>query len=236
MGPPPEEEKPAKAEAAPAAAPATSGPRYLGHPGAYLSLSFGYNWWSLSRATVSQQVGSADDTSWFFDASLQHGAAAGLRGGYNILGHAHVGFSFMGTGWEVFSKERGGGGYIGGEVGWHPLSLVFALLSDRVREKSGQQYYDLFFEGGVGFGIVGKHRAMQGGVGTIGLGTEAYPAPWVSIGLRASWYYPFFNEYILNYDERTQPGNTIRLPKGSGGRFMTCTGYLSFHFGLPEER
>ncbi|HEY3452454.1 MAG TPA: hypothetical protein VGK67_39285 [Myxococcales bacterium] len=231
----PEEAK--KAEpVAPPPPPAPS--RTVGHAGAYLTLSGGYNWWSLNRGKVAGQVAQAnpaEDTNWMFDASLQNGAAAGLRGGYDILGHAHIGFNFTGTGWDVFTKERGGGGYIGGEVGWHPLSMIFALVPDHVREKSGQKYYDLFVEGGAGFGLVGKHRAMQGLVGSVGLGTEGYPAQWVSIGVRATWYFPAFNEYIIDYDNRASPGMTIPLPEGSGGRFFSCTGYLAFHFGTPEK-
>ncbi|MGC4121951.1 MAG: hypothetical protein QM765_46695 [Myxococcales bacterium] len=238
--PPPEDDKAKPVAVPPPPAPSTPwwGPT-VGHAGAYLTLSGGYNWWSLNRGKVAGQVANAnpaEDTNWMFDASLQNGAAAGLRGGYNILGHANIGFNFIGTGWEIFTKERGGGGYIGGEVGWHPLSLVSALMMNAGKGAlPGEKYYDLFVEGGVGFGIVGKHRAMQGLVGSVGIGAEGYPAAWVSIGVRTMWYFPAFNEYIIDYDNRTSPGMTIPLPEGSGGRFFSCTGYLAFHFGTPEK-
>jgi len=236
--PPPENEEPrqhAAAQAAPEPSRNWWG-RTVGHAGAYLTLGFGYNWWSLDRSRVTDQVLQANptvDTSSFFDASLQNGIAGSLRGGYNVLGHAHVGFNFLATGWNIDSRERGGAGYIGGEIGWHPLSLVSALLPGGALPF--EKYYDFFLEGGAGYGIVGKNDAMDGGIGSFGLGLEGYPAPWVSIGIRSTWYFPFFNHYILDYDARNDPGNTIDLPQGSGGSFLTFNGYLAFHFGTPEK-
>lgn len=233
--PPPEEEKPSKPAAASAPSSGPFGP-VVGHAGGYITFSFGYNWWSLNRAMLNEQVFPADDPSFMLDASLQNGAAAGLRGGYNVLGHAHVGFNFLATGWDVFDQDRGGGGYIGGEVGWHPLSLVSALLARAGKGAlPGEKYYDLFIEGGAGWGIVGEDRAMQGPIGSVGVGVEGVPATWVSIGVRSTWYYPLFSEYILDYNHRRDPGNTINLPKGSGGSFCSVQGYLAFHFGTPEK-
>lgn len=205
----------------------------FGHAGAYFQLGYGYNWWSLDRAKVTAQVGGRDDTGNFFDRSLANAQAASVRGGYNVLGHGHIGFHFLATGWEITNSSRGGAGYIGGEIGWHPFSLVSALLPNG--PIPGGKYWDFWLEGGVGYGIVGKQRALDGEVATFGLAVEGYPLPWLSLGLRTAWYFPFFSRYILDYDHRADPGMTIDLPDGSGGSFFAFNAFFAFHFGAPNE-
>jgi hypothetical protein len=223
----------------PAQAPLSAGEPALsqgqsawGHAGVYFHVGYGYNWWSLDRAKVASQIGSRDDPANFFNSSAVDAQTASLRGGYNVAGHAHAGFHFLATGWEVLNSARGGAGYIGGEVGWHPLSLVSALLPSG--PIPGEQYYDSWLEAGLGYGIVGKKRAMDGGIATFGLAAEGYPLPWLSLGLRTTWYFPFFNRYILDYDHRADPGMSLELPRGSGGSFLAFNAFVAFHFGTSE--
>jgi hypothetical protein len=203
-----------------------------GHAGVYFHIGYGYNWWSLDRAKVANQIGIRDDPANFFNGSAVDAQAASLRGGYNVLGHAHAGVHFLATGWEVLNSARGGAGYIGGEVGWHPLSLVSALLPGGPLPE--ERYYDLWLEAGIGYGIVGKKRAMDGGIATFGLAAEGYPLPWLSLGLRTTWYFPFFSRYILDYDHRADPGMSLDLPQGSGGSFLAFNAFVAFHFGTSE--
>lgn len=207
--------------------------RAFGHAGGYFQLGYGYNWWSLDRAKVTAQVGGLDDTGNFFDLSLANAQAVSIRGGYNVLGHGHIGFHFLATGWEITNSSRGGAGYIGGEIGWHPLSLVSALLPNG--PIPGGKYWDFWLEGGAGYGIVGKKRALDGGVATLGLAAEGYPLPWFSLGLRTTWYFPFFSRYILDYDRRADPGMAVELPDGSGGSFVVFNAFFALHFGTPNE-
>ena len=203
--------------------------------GASFELGFGYSWWKPGRdhtAVQVQAVNPYEDVSSMYDASLQNAMTATLRLGYNVLGHAHINVHFLATGWNVTDSSRGGGGYIGGEVGWHPLQLVHKLLQGGL---PGRKYYDFWLEGGYGYSIVGKDRALDGGVGELGLGLEASPVPWFSIGVRTTWYILDYNHYILNYDHRGDPGMTIDLPQHSGGSFFTFTGFIGLHFGYSDE-
>jgi len=203
--------------------------------GASFELGFGYSWWKPAREQTAVQVQAAnqhEDVSAMYDASLQNAMTLTLRLGYNVLGHAHINVHFLGTGWNVTDSSRGGGGYVGGEVGWHPLQLVHKLLKGGL---PGRQYYDFWLEGGYGYSIVGKDRALDGGVGELGLGLECSPVPWFSIGVRTTWYLLDYNHYILNYDHRGDPGNTIDLPNHSGGSFFTFTGFIGLHFGYSED-
>jgi hypothetical protein len=189
----------------------------------------GFARWVLNQDKVAAQVRERDDVSLFFNP-LRDGIAGSLRGGYNVFGHGHIGFNFLATGWDITNSSRGGGGYIGGEIGWHPISLAELFLKDGLLK---DKWYDFWLETGCGYGIVGKDRAMDGLVASFGLGTEGFPAPWVSIGLRITWYFPFFGRYIRDYDNRDLPGNTIDLPDKSGGKFFALTGHINFHFGAP---
>jgi hypothetical protein len=205
------------------------------HEGGYLQFGYGYTFWSLDRQRVADQVAGKDDVGQFFDASLHDAQGASFRGGYNILGHAHVGVSFLATGWNITQADRGGAGFLGGEVGWHPFGLVNELLKKKGGLR-GWEFYDLTIEGGYGYSLVGQHRAMDGGTWEFGLGAEVYPAPWFSLGLKTTWYFTSYDRYIIDYDHRADPGNTVDLPRGSGGHFFVPTFYMAFHFGYRENR
>jgi hypothetical protein len=195
--------------------------------GAYFELGYGYNWWNLDRPRIEKQLPGGNAVDFF--APLQNAQAATVRVGYNVLGHAHIGAHLMGTGWNVTDASRGGGGYVGGEVGWHPLQLAHVLLKNGLPYR---QYYDFWVEGGYGYSIVGKDNAMDGGVGEFGLGAEGCPLPWLSLGLRTTWYFADYNRYIYNYDGHVYGD----LPNHSGGSFFAFTVFIGLHFGYSEEQ
>jgi len=204
----------------------------VAHEGGYFDLEVGYTTWSFDRARTARQVGARDDVANFFDGSLQNAKTLEVRGGYNVLGHAHVGMCLLGTGWNLTSSSRGGGGYLGGEVGWHPLTLL-----DRTVLAQGlpyRKYYDLWLELGGGYALVGQDRAMDGGAFEVGLGAEGYVLPWLSLALRTTWHFTAFHNYILNYDHRSEPGQTLDLPDGSGGHFFVVGLSAVLHFGTSE--
>jgi hypothetical protein len=202
----------------------------------YLQLGWGWNGWSFDRARTAAQVQQrdpAEDVSAMFDGSLRDAQALSFRAGYNVLGHAHVGVYALATGWDIASSARGGGGYVGGEAGWHPLALVDRCVQGGLPYRTR---YDLWVETGAGYALVGKARALDGAVMELGLGASGRPLFWLDLGLRITWHFPFFHRYILDYDHRDLPGMVLELPEGTGGRFSTLLFFAGVRFGGAEAR
>ena len=71
---------------------------------------------------------------------------------------------------------------------------------------------------------IGQSRSTETSTSMGRASRSTEPAP-------VTWYLPSFGRYILDYDRRDEPGNTIALPDGSGGHFLVMVGTLSFRFG-----
>lgn len=193
--------------------------------GGYFTVGVGWAAWSLDRQKVESQVSSArpdltGDSALFFDQSLHDAVAVPIRLGWNIAGHVHVGALFVPTGWNVTTADRGGAGWLGGEVGWHPLALL-----------GPPRDYDVALTAEYGYSIVGQHRALDGYVFGAGVQGEWKMGESTSLGLRFDAFLPGYSRYIVDYDHRSDPANVVALPRGAGGHLYVPQAFVAFHFG-----
>lgn len=175
--------------------------------GLTFGLQYGLGDWSFDEARLAQQVGHplAQD----FLAHTHMGQALDLHAGYNILGYGGLELDATATGWNVTTSDRGGGGFVGGVGSFSPFN--FFMAHDRP--------WDAQLLLGYAYGLVGQTEAMNGGVFQWGLRGEYFVTPSVSVGLALRFFHPGFGNFILDYNNRDLPGNTLPLPNGSGGMF-----------------
>jgi hypothetical protein len=175
--------------------------------GIQIGLEYGYGDWSFDRTHLVNQVGPAlaDD----FLTHTHSGQTAALHLGYNILGFGGPEVDVTATGWNITSADRGGGGMVAGIGAFSPFN--FFLPPER--------RWDAQVFLGYGYGLVGQTKAMDGGVFEWGARGEFFVTPNLSLGAALRFYHPQFGDFILDYDNRSQPGNTLKLPQGSGGLF-----------------
>ncbi|MBI3180698.1 MAG: hypothetical protein HYZ28_01000 [Myxococcales bacterium] len=189
--------------------------------GLVFGLQYGPGSWLLDRARLTDQVGQPNADLFVGEAQGTH--TASIRLGYNILGHATVEAALTGTGWNVFNASRGGAGFLVGIVRWHPMELVWR---DQVRPVP----IDASALFGVGYGIAGQDRGMDGAVLEVGVDADYWFSKAVGAGLFARGVLLQWSSFYLDYDNRAQPGATINLTRGSGGSFWTFGVALSFRF------
>ncbi|MBS2032728.1 MAG: hypothetical protein JST54_32950 [Deltaproteobacteria bacterium] len=175
--------------------------------GITFGLQYGLGSWSFDQSHLSDQVSYplASD----FLAHTHGGQALDLHLGYNILGYGGLEADATATGWNITTADRGGGGFVGGLASFSPFN--FFLPHDRP--------WDAQVCLGYAYGLVGQTEAMDGGVFQWALRGEYFVTPNVSIGGALRFFHPGFSEFILDYNNRDQPGNTLPLPQGSGGLF-----------------
>lgn len=174
-------------------------------------LQYGYGAWSFDRAAVAAGVGPQAASTFVSEPQNTH--ALGIRLGYNILGHASIEASVSATGWNLTEASRGGGGFITGIVAWHPLALVWLKAEQRPVPIDANIYF------GAGWGIVGQHFGMDGLALQTGINAEYYFAKSIGVGLFTRGSFFNWSNFYLNYDQRSEPGNTVKLPQGMGGSF-----------------
>ena len=175
--------------------------------GITFGLQYGLGNWSFDQSHLASQVGYplASD----FLAHTHAGQALDLHLGYNILGYGGLEADATATGWNLTTSDRGGGGFVGGLASFSPFN--FFLAHDRP--------WDAQVCAGYAYGLVGQTEAMNGGVFQWGVRGEYFVTPNVSIGGALRFFHPGFSNFILDYNNRDVPGNTLALPDGSGGLF-----------------
>lgn len=194
--------------------------------GFLFSISYGPGFWSFDRASLAAQVGQQDPNfGLFLSDPVSPSHAVALRAGYNILGHASLGVDFSATGWRIDQPSRGGGGVITGYVAWHPLELVWMKKEQR---PIGLDLSTMF---GVGYGIMGQNRGMDGLVLQWGFNADYFFARYFGAGLFAKGSFLLWDKFYLDYYGRDQPGNTIPNIKNLGGSFWMLGLALTFRAG-----
>lgn len=180
----------------------------LAHEGGItFGLQYGLGNWSFDQSRLAAQVGQplAQD----FLTHTHGGQVLDLHAGYNILGYGGLEADATATGWNITSSDRGGGGFVGGLASFSPFNFFTPV--DRP--------YDAQLLLGYAYGLVGQTEAMNGGVFQWGLRGEYFVTPSVSVGAALRFFHPSFGNFILDYNNRDLPGNTLPLPNGSGGLF-----------------
>lgn len=184
--------------------------------GFLFQIQYGPGFWTmdpnkLNADTGNQDPGGAD--AFVADLANTHTVSLGIA--YNILGHASIGADITATGWDLTQANRGGGGFAVGKVAWHPLELVFLNKEKRPIGLDASTWF------GVGYGIVGERRGMDGLVFEWGLSADWFFVKYFGLGLFVRGVFLNWEKYYLNFNERDQPGNTITLSSPSGGSFWT---------------
>ncbi len=180
--------------------------------GVIFGLQYGpVGFWSFDRTFIGGQVGQGNADAYIAD--LQNTHTIGVRLGYNILGHVSIEANLVATGWNLSDTSRGGGGFLTGIVAWHPLELVFIKKEKRPIPIDAS----IFF--GAGYGIVGQRLGMDGLVWQWGMTADYWFNRFIGLGLFVRGTFPRFGAMYLDYDHRTSAGNTLSLPKTSGGQF-----------------
>jgi hypothetical protein len=187
------------------------------------TVMYGPGFWSFDRTLLAGQVGSANADIFITDTVTGHTPA--LRAAYNILGHASLGVDFTATGWDITMANRGGAGFLTGFVAWHPLELVWLKKETR---PIGLDVSTLF---GVGYGIAGEQRGMDGLVLQWGFNADYFFARYFGAGLFVKGTFLQWDKFYIDYNNRDLPGNTISVPKGNGGSFWTMGISMTFRAG-----
>lgn len=206
-----------------AGGPALADPPKFSQGGFLFSVMYGPGFWGFDQALLGGQVGQDNASLFITDAVTGH--TVSLRAGYNILGHASLGVDLTATGWDITTTGRGGGGFVTGYVAWHPLELVWLKKEAR---PIGLDVSTLF---GVGYGIMGERRGMDGAAVQWGFNADYFFARYFGLGLFAKGTFPLWDKFYIDYNNRELPGNTITVPRGPGGSFWTLGISMTFRAG-----
>jgi hypothetical protein len=193
--------------------------------GFVFSMQYGPGFWVINEADLAAQVGAQYASVFVSDLKTSH--TLSLRAAYNILGHASVGVDFTGTGWNVFSSNRGGAGFIVGTVGWHPLEAVFKIMKYEKRPVN----FDISTCFGIGYGIAGQTLGSDGLTLEWTFNFDWFFTRYFALGLFTRGAFLKWNSLYLDFNNRDVPGNTIPLPNGLGGAFWTVGLSLNFRAG-----
>lgn len=192
--------------------------------GVVVRLEGGFTQWSLEPARVQGQEGVPEgDVQPAFADQVQAGPTATLELGYNIAGHVTLAASVAATGWDLSTRDRGGGGFVAGLIAWHPLELI-----PSARDRS----WDLSFFGGAGYGVVGEVRAMDGLHAQFGGRAEYFPTPWLSVGLSVRTVPLMFRRYVIDWNNEV----SVPLRDSSGGSVLIPSLGLTIHAPVGATR
>jgi hypothetical protein len=191
--------------------------------GFLFSIMYGPGFWSFDRTLLASQVGDANANLFITDAVTSH--TVSLRAGYNLFGHASLGVDFSATGWDITNANRGGAGFLTGFVAWHPLELVWLKKQQR---PIGLDASTMF---GVGYGICGEQRGMDGLVLQWGLNADYFFARYFGAGVFLKGTFMQWDKFYIDYNNRDLPGATLPVPRGAGGSFWTMGITVTFRAG-----
>ncbi|MEW6431579.1 MAG: hypothetical protein AB1730_08710 [Myxococcota bacterium] len=193
--------------------------------GFIFALQYGPGFWLVNEAALGAQAGAGYANVFVSDLVTSH--TLSLSAKYVILGHASIGVDFTATGWDVFSSNRGGAGFLVGTVGWHPLELVFKLLEYEKRPVT----FDVSTWVGLGYGIAGERLGSDGLTVEWGVTFDWFFTRFFALGTFARGAFLKWNSLYLDFNNRDVPGNTVPLPNGLGGAFWTLGLSLTFRAG-----
>jgi hypothetical protein len=194
--------------------------------GFVVTVQYGPGFWALDGARLAEQVDATDPGgAELFLGGVRDTHTVSLRLAYSILGHASLGAELTATGWNLADPTRGGAGFGVGTLTWHPLQLVF--MQKEVRPIP----IDLGTWFGVGYGIAGQKRGMDGLIFEWGANLDWFFTRYFALGLFTRGVFFSWDNYFLDYQNRALPGMTIPLPKTSGGAFWTFGVSISLRAG-----
>ena len=81
--------------------------------------------------------------------------------------------------------------------------------------------FDLSFFAGAGYSLVGQDKGAGGLVGEAGAKMQFFIQPGFSIDLFGRGMYLRWDSFYQDYNNRSQPGNTLPLASGFYGNFFT---------------
>ena len=194
--------------------------------GFVMTVQYGPGFWALAKKQLADQVNSQDPGGGdIFVTDAQNTHTLSLRAAYNILGHASLGAELTATGWNLFDTTRGGAGFGIGSVTWHPLELVFLNRPKRPIPLDLGTFF------GVGYGLAGQRRGMDGLIFEWGLNADWYFSRYFGLGLFVRGIFLDWNAFYIDFNNRSLPGATIALPQSSGGSFWTFGLNINFRAG-----
>lgn len=199
--------------------------------GVLFSIQYGpFGFFSFDRTFIGNQLqASAGSLGQVyadqFLGDLQSTHTVGIKLGYNILGHATIAAELVATGWNLSQTNRGGGGILTGTLAWHPLELIFLKKERRPIPIDAS----IFF--GAGYGIFGQTLGMDGLVWQWGMTADFWFNRYIGLGVFIRGSFPRWGALYINYDQRSQPGNTLQLPQTSGGQFWHPGIAITFRVG-----
>lgn len=194
--------------------------------GFVVSLQYGPGFWKLAQQRLSQQLAAVDPGGpGVLAEDVENSHTVSLRMAYTIFGHVSIGADVTATGWRLADITRGGGGFVMGTIAWHPLQLIFNQKEVRPMPID----FSTFF--GLGYGIVGQHRGMDGLALQWGVNLDWFLGRAFAIGLFTRGIFMEFDSFFRDWANRGVAGNSWPLPQGSGGNFWTFGVALTFRAG-----
>ncbi|MFZ5445400.1 MAG: hypothetical protein ACOZQL_35745 [Myxococcota bacterium] len=205
---------------------ALADPPHFSSGGFTFQLQYGPGFWTFDRAKLAAETEAQDPTGAdAFVSDLQNTHTVSVSMAYNILGHASIGADLTATGWNLFDTSRGGGGFAIGKLAWHPVELFFL---NKEKRPIG---FDMSTWFGVGYGIVGQRRGMDGLLFEWGVNLDYFFTKYFGLGFVTRGIFFNWEKFYLDYNNRDQPGATVTLSKPSGGSFWTFGLTLTFRAG-----
>jgi hypothetical protein len=138
-----------------------------------------------------------------------------------------VGVDLTATGWDVLSSSRGGGGFLVGTVGWHPLESVFRILGYDKRPVA----FDLSTSFGLGYGIAGQRMGSDGLVLEWGARFDWFFARFFALGTFVRGVFTRWSNLYLDFNNRDVAGNTLPVANGVGLGLWTMGLSVTFRVG-----
>jgi hypothetical protein len=181
-------------------------------------LDYGYGIWQLDQNKLASQVNPADAA--LFVGESQNTQTASVRIGFDILGYVTVEGDLTGTGWNLGGSNRGGAGFLPFIVSVHPLRF---FVTD-------ERHLDVTAFGGLGYGIMGQDRGIDGLIWSLGLRVGYFFNAWFSVNVFSRWLFLDCSTFYLDYNDRSAPGASEPLPQQSGGDFWTMGAGIEMRF------
>ena len=193
----------------------------------------GYFLWYEPPSSTCRYAASKGQYEEINRTAFGEGFGIHFRLGYNILGHASLEASVSGHGDAADFKA--GFGTANFQVRWHILKLLEVA---EVLDASRKYDVDIMVGGGYAIGGYTPSETAPGISGTddekgwegfnisFGLAFKYQVQPWLSLGADVTFLFPFFGEFIANWDEgyRSEP-----LDGATGATSVIPSFTITFH-------